>query len=66
MDLDLTLWSLTALAGFAAHTPFARELGEAWIASPSESVAVELDHGETGCKTADAEPYILRAKGRHK
>jgi len=27
---------------------------------------VEVDHGDTSCKTPDAEPYILKASARKK
>ena len=34
------------------------------IAAARRIGAVEVDHGETGCKTPDAEAYILKAKAR--
>ncbi len=36
------------------------------IAAARRIGPVEVDHGETSCKTPDAEPYILRARARKK
>ena len=36
------------------------------IAAARRIGKVEVDHGETGCKTPDAEAYILKAKARKK
>jgi 3-methyladenine DNA glycosylase AlkD len=36
------------------------------IAAARRIGRVEVDHGETGCKTPDAEAYILKAKARKK
>lgn len=36
------------------------------IAAARRIGKVEVDHGETGCKTPDAEAYILKANGRKK
>ncbi len=36
------------------------------IAAARRIGKVEVDHGETGCKTPDPIPYIQRAKARRK
>ena len=50
-----------ALIAIGGHLP---ELERDAIAAARRIGRVEVDHGETGCKTPDAEQYILKIKAR--
>ena len=52
-----------ALIAIGTHKP---ELETDAVAAARRIGKVEVDHGETGCKTPDAEAYILKAKARKK
>ena len=52
-----------ALIAIGSHKP---ALEKEAIAAARRIGKVEVDHGETGCKTPDAEAYIKKAKGRRR
>lgn len=52
-----------ALIAIGLRSP---ELQEKALAASARIGKVKVDHGETGCKTPDATPYILKAAERRK
>jgi hypothetical protein len=67
---DILCWKSRTLAagGVSAvnKTRVLKTLEKMGTAAASRIGKVEVDHGETGCKTPDAIPYIKKAAARKK